>query len=169
MSYFSLCTASLIFSASTVRLQSSSNSMSMHHEQGLRPFPFNQCWNIAWQHALGSLGCILSMMPSCVPLSSKSKITARSRQWEATVSMILIFSPLAVASTDSWARVGVVSASSLREDSYNYLITIPKLVNHLKLRTFSCTQRPAIIVKRQDWSRIMKFENVKPIVGIFGR
>ena len=105
----STVSASWISWASTCWAQSSSSSMSVLQDEGLTPFPFNQCWNMTLQHASGSLGCFFSMMSSCVPLSSKSRRTPRLRQWELSLLMMKTLFPPAVRNTDNLARVRVVS------------------------------------------------------------
>ena len=101
--------ADWISSVSTCWLQSSMSSMSMRHEQGLTPFPSNQCWKMAWQHDLGSPRCLFSMVSSCAPLGSKSMRIPSSRQQGASLLMILSLPPPANFSTNNLARVGVAS------------------------------------------------------------
>ena len=98
-----------ISSASISWLESLISSTIIRHEQGVLPFPFSQCWNMALQQASGSERCFLSMISSSVPLSSKSNKQPRRFQNGASLLMIQIFFPSGVVSDDNWASVGVES------------------------------------------------------------
>ena len=87
--------------ASACSSQSSSTWISVRHEQGCNPLPFNQCWNMASQHSSGSPWYFPLMMSSWVPLSSKSRRTPNLRHLGDTLLMIWIFLPWAVLHTDS--------------------------------------------------------------------
>ena len=58
--------------------QSLSSSIRFDQVQGSLLLPSIQCWNMALQHASGSLGNVLSMSPSFELLLSKSKRSPKS-------------------------------------------------------------------------------------------
>ena len=93
--------------ARTTSSKSSSRSMRVRHEQGVSPFPLSQCWNMARQQASGLVGYSALISASFEPLLSKSSWSPNFCQNGATLSMILILSPCAVRSRDSFARLGV--------------------------------------------------------------
>ena len=79
----------------------------MCHEQAFNPLPFNQCWNMVWQHASGSFWYFSLMMSCCVtvPLSSMSNRVLTLYQLEASVYMIWIFWPWTVLKwTLAWSE-----------------------------------------------------------------
>ena len=92
--------------ARTTSSKSSSRSMSVRHEQGVSPFPLSQCWNMARQQA-SLVEWSALIVASFEPVLSKSSWSPSLCQNGATFSMILIFFPWAVRSTDSFARLGV--------------------------------------------------------------
>ena len=108
--YFSLKTA-FTCPASTSKSQSSSSSMSLRHEQGLTPLPFNQSWNISRQHASGSPRFLFSIASNFEPNSSNPNWSPKAFHFGATVGIILILFPLAVFIMDKFLRVGVASIS----------------------------------------------------------
>ena len=83
--------------------------MSLRHEQGFTPLPSSQCWNMARQQATGSLGWAVLISSNFAPRMSNSSWSPSLCHFGVTPSMILIFFPLAVLSTDSFPRVGVAS------------------------------------------------------------
>ena len=108
--YFSL-KIELTCPASTSKSQSSSSSMRLHHEQGLTPLPFNQCWNISRQHASGSPWFFVLIASNFAPNSSNSNWSPSSCHLDATVEIILILFPSLVFIIDKLLRVGLASIS----------------------------------------------------------
>lgn len=106
------CSTDWISWTSTSWSRSRSSSMRVPHVQGLTPFPSSQCWNMAQQQSLGSPRYFCSIVCTSLPRWSKSMRSPRSRQHGANSEMILILSPSAVFSSNSWAIVGWVSKQS---------------------------------------------------------
>ncbi len=95
--------------ASTSKSQSSRSSMSLRHEQGLTPLPFNQCWNISRQHSSGSLLFLVLIASNFEPNSSNANWSPSALHFDASAAIILIFFPSAVFNIDKFLRVGVAS------------------------------------------------------------
>ena len=95
--------------ASTSKSQSSSSSMSLCHEQGLTPFPFNQCWNSSWQHASGSPWFLILIASNFAPNVSNSNWSPSACHLDATAEIILSFFPSDVFNIDKFFKVGVPS------------------------------------------------------------
>ena len=130
--------ASCISSASACWPQSSNSSISVCQEHGLTPFPSNQCWNMAWQHASGSLRYLMSMLASFAPVGSKSKRIPRFFQHDETRLIMQIF-PLGVLQTDSLASVGVTSIVAQRWRSEHLLNIIIEIYAYLLPYWVQCT------------------------------
>ena len=106
--------------ASTSNSQSSSSSMSLRHEQGLTPFPFNQYWNISRQHASGSPWFLILIASNFAPDVSNSN-------WPAT-----LMQPLKL-SWASFLRMSSILINSLMLEYHLYvegtiIITIVKIL-----------------------------------------
>ena len=121
--YFSLKTA-FTCPASTSKSQSSSSSMSLRHEQGLTPLPFNQSWNISLQHSCGSLLFLTLIASNFAPNSSNSNWNPKVFHFGATVSMILILFPSLVFIMNKFLRVGVASVQEVHHGKLNPLINV---------------------------------------------
>ena len=79
-------------------------SISVLHVTGFTPFPFNQCWNMASQHATGLFDFCRSIMSNWLPTLSKLSWHPTFLQSFATVSTILTRSPFGSFISDSLSR-----------------------------------------------------------------